>query len=196
MTTLEVTAVRSVSGEQAVRLRRVLSAARELAGEGGYPAVAIQEVANRSGVARATIYRYFSSKDHLLAAVFAEWAVEMTDTFRRDPPQGPTPADRVGALFDRVVDAALAEPGLTSAVVHAGVSGDPGAWRSEPTLARLMDDYLDAAIGDEVIAVDRRDIATVLGHVLFSALVAMTSHGMSTDDVRSLLRTAAGVVLR
>src|SRR5262249_57103235 len=53
---------------QAARRARVLDAALALATEGGYDAVQMRDVASRAQVALGTIYRYFSSKDHLLAA--------------------------------------------------------------------------------------------------------------------------------
>ena len=60
--------------------RRVLDAALDLAAEGGYDAVQMRDVAARAQVALGTIYRYFASKDHLLAACQLElWrAIEST----------------------------------------------------------------------------------------------------------------------
>src|SRR3974377_523984 len=48
--------------------QRVVDAAMELGLEGGYEAVQMRDVAARAHVAMGTVYRYFSSKDHLLAA--------------------------------------------------------------------------------------------------------------------------------
>jgi len=47
--------------------------------EGGYEAVQMRDVAARADVAMGTVYRYFTSKDHLLAATLVHW-VEMLDT--------------------------------------------------------------------------------------------------------------------
>ena len=58
----------TLTANQAARRGRVLDAALELAAEGGYDAVQMRDVAARAQVALGTIYRYFSSKDHLLAA--------------------------------------------------------------------------------------------------------------------------------
>ena len=58
----------TLTAAQAARRERVVRAALELAAEGGYDAVQMRDVASRSEVALGTIYRYFSSKDHLLAA--------------------------------------------------------------------------------------------------------------------------------
>src|SRR3954449_9495585 len=58
--------------------RRAVTAARSLAEEGGYEAVQMRDVVRRSGLSSSTIYRYFTSKDHLLAAVCVEWVRELT----------------------------------------------------------------------------------------------------------------------
>src|SRR6185437_14664440 len=50
-----------LSDEQAGRRDLVVAAATELAETGGYDAVVMKEVADRSGVALATIYRWFAS---------------------------------------------------------------------------------------------------------------------------------------
>jgi len=48
--------------------RLVLAAAREVE-ERDYPEISVRSIAKRAGVAAATAYTYFSSKDHLLAEV-------------------------------------------------------------------------------------------------------------------------------
>ena len=60
--------VDALTKSQAARRQRVLVAALELGADGGYDAVQMRDVATTAGVALGTIYRYFSSKDHLLAA--------------------------------------------------------------------------------------------------------------------------------
>ena len=62
----------ALTKSQAARRERVIRAAMELGAEGGYDAVQMRDVAQRAGVALGTIYRYFSSKDHLLAAAMVE----------------------------------------------------------------------------------------------------------------------------
>ena len=59
---------------QKARRTRVIEAAMALASEGGYDAVQMRDVAERADVALGTIYRYFASKDQLLAAALVEWA--------------------------------------------------------------------------------------------------------------------------
>jgi AcrR family transcriptional regulator len=57
--------------------RRVLSAAWGLLHAGGYAALNMDEVAERAGVAKTTLYRRWPTKDHLAVAVAAEMLGEV-----------------------------------------------------------------------------------------------------------------------
>src|SRR5437660_1723459 len=67
----------ALTRSQQARRRRVIEAAVELAAEGGYDAVQMRDVAIRGRVAMGTIYRYFTSKDHLLSAAQLERAARL-----------------------------------------------------------------------------------------------------------------------
>jgi AcrR family transcriptional regulator len=47
---------------------RILTAALGLIGRRGVPRLGMQEIAEAAGVSRGTLYRYFPSRDHVLAA--------------------------------------------------------------------------------------------------------------------------------
>jgi AcrR family transcriptional regulator len=68
--------------------RRVLSAALGLLHAGGYAALNIDDVAERAGVAKTTLYRRWPTKDHLAIAVAAQILGEVpipdTGDLRRD----------------------------------------------------------------------------------------------------------------
>jgi AcrR family transcriptional regulator len=51
---------------------RILQAARDLLLTAGYAGLAIDEVADRAGVAKTTLYRRWPTKDHLAIAVYAQ----------------------------------------------------------------------------------------------------------------------------
>jgi len=76
------------------RRGRVIAAALELGAEGGYEAVQMRDVAARADVALGTIYRYFSSKDHVLAAAMQEWTGALRQRLGQVPPRGDSAADR------------------------------------------------------------------------------------------------------
>jgi AcrR family transcriptional regulator len=52
--------------------QRLLGAARELIEEGGYGSASVVAIAERTGVAAATLYRHFPSKEELFIEVFRE----------------------------------------------------------------------------------------------------------------------------
>jgi AcrR family transcriptional regulator len=58
----------------AARHEAIIEAARALASESGLAAVQIVPVAERAGIAAGTVYRYFSSKDDLVAALVSDTA--------------------------------------------------------------------------------------------------------------------------
>jgi len=185
-----LTIERRLTVAQAKRRARARDAARALATEGGYAAVTMHDVAGRSGIARATVYRYFASKDHLLAEVALEWGRELVADLAATPPRGTTVAARVASVFTRVVEAAAREPALTDAVVAAAMSADPEAVRAQERLTDLVRSYLQAAIGDH--PVDRRnDREMLMSHLFFSSLVNLTRGRINPGEAATLLRTAA-----
>src|SRR5207302_6754941 len=64
--------------------------------------VGIDEVIERAGVAKATLYHHFPSKDDLVLAFLERreqrWALEWVETEARE--RGTTPEDQLLAIFD------------------------------------------------------------------------------------------------
>jgi len=60
---------RRLTARQAEVVAKLVLAAEEETEEVGYAGLTVRGVARRAGVAPATAYTYFSSKDHLLAEV-------------------------------------------------------------------------------------------------------------------------------
>jgi AcrR family transcriptional regulator len=190
-----LTIERRLTSAQAERRDRVREAARDLAEAGGYAAVTMDAVAERSGVARATIYRYFASKDHLLAEVAVDWGREIAGRLQADPPGGATTAERVAWCLRQVLEAAFARPRLTAAVVASAISTEPEALRAQQRFASVVPGFMDAAIGDAPVE-RRADVEDVIGHVLFSLLVNTTTGRIDPDVAIARLEAAVEVLLR
>lgn len=186
------TVTRTLSKDQQARRSRLIEAARELALQGGYSAVTMHDVADMAGVARATVYRYFASKDHLLTEVAATWAHTITDDVDALAP-GDTPEERLSQMLERIVEVAAADLTLTSAIIQAVTSGDPSVEEARTVLFFFIRDRLATAIGDPVP--DRTDVEIVLGHVLLSALVSLTALGRPVEEVRTMVRTAGRLIM-
>jgi AcrR family transcriptional regulator len=61
---------RRLTSRQADTVRRLTEAAIDEVRESGYESLSIRDVARRAGVAAATAYTYFGSRDHLMAEIF------------------------------------------------------------------------------------------------------------------------------
>jgi AcrR family transcriptional regulator len=172
---VDALAVTTLTPSQQARRQRVITAALDLAAAGGYDAVQMRDVSNNSDVALGTIYRYFSSKDHLLAAAMADLTgglhIQVTDV----PPKGASAADRLVDVYKRATRALERQPKLTAALITALSSPDAGVNEN----AALVRGHI-AGMADEIL-VDldpkvRDDIVAVLGHVFYSTLTAW-AHG-------------------
>ncbi|WP_243711348.1 TetR/AcrR family transcriptional regulator [Actinomadura sp. KC216] len=186
------TVTRTLNKDQRERRERLIDSARELALEGGYPAVTMHDVADRAGVGRATVYRYFATKDHLLTEVAADWAHRVTDDIEALA-VGDTPLERLTALLERIVYVAADEPTLTSAIIQAVTSDDASVDGPRTVLFLFLRDRLSTAIGDPVP--EREDVELVLGHVLLAALVSLASLRQPVEEVAAMVRTAGRLVL-
>jgi AcrR family transcriptional regulator len=188
-----LTIERRLSAAQVKRRGRVRDAARALAEEGGYPAVTMDAVADRSGVARATIYRYFASKDHLLAEVTADWAASLIDELRARPPRGSSPARRVARAFRWILEVTAGHPRLTASIVASITSSEPEAVRAGARFGSILPSLLDVALGDADVS-RRAEAERILGHVFFSVLVNTTTGRIPGDEGPAAIDAAADLL--
>lgn len=180
--------------EQQERRRRLIDAAFELGAAGGYDAVQMRDVAVTANVALATIYRYFSSKDHLLAAAMTEWTARLQGRVAQSPPRGDTAADQMVDVLHRACRAMERQPKLSVALVRALSSADAGVTESaaavQEQIATMGNDILEA-LPEQV----RADILAVLGHVWYSALVSWANGRRDFRSVMEELERAARVLI-
>lgn len=173
----DASAADTLTKSQAARRQRVILTALELAAEGGYDAVQMRDVAARANVALGTIYRYFTSKDALLASAMVQWMAELEDTVLARPPTGRTTGDRMMDVLGRALRAMEREPQLTRAVVTALTAGDPAGieafGETTATLARIM----RPAFPSDVDPAHEARVARMLGHIWWSTMISW-SNGM------------------
>ncbi|MBK5286829.1 MAG: TetR/AcrR family transcriptional regulator [Acidimicrobiia bacterium] len=112
---------------QQERRRRIVDAAIALIGRNEYDAIQMRDVATEAGVALATIYRYFTSKEHLYAAALVEWVAEFPLTRRTPAIATNTDEERIRALMRRAVRAFERHPQMMRAVIVLEASNDPNA---------------------------------------------------------------------
>jgi AcrR family transcriptional regulator len=183
-----------LSPDREERRRRVIDAAFELGAEGGYDAVQMRDVAATANVALATIYRYFSSKDHLLAAAMGEWIERLRDRVAQSPPRGGTASEQLVDVLQRACRAMERQPKLSAALVRALSSPDAAVRETSAGVRQQIGHMVDGILVDLPTAV-RADILAVIGHVWYSTLVAW-AHGLGDfDTVAAELARAARVLV-
>jgi AcrR family transcriptional regulator len=185
---------RALTRAQQARRQRVIDAAIELALDGGYEAVQMRDVAARADVAMGTVYRYFTSKDHLLAATLVFWVEELDQRLALLPPGGSTPGERVIGALDRALRAMGRQPQLVGAVFTALASPDPAAIECQQQVTVLMEGIVTRAIGD-ASPPDLSDRARIIGHVWYSALVGWINGWSSIGRVHDELVVAVDLLL-
>lgn len=191
----DTTAVDHLSKSQAARRQRVVEAALQLGSEGGYDAVQMRDVATRANVALGTIYRYFSSKDHLLAAALVEWARDLERRVTVRPPRGDTIAERVVDVLRRATRAMEREPKLSAAVVTALSSNDPGVAECQREVGIVMDRIQGLAFPSDFDPVLKARITRALDLVWFSSLVGWVNGWVGIAETGDELDSAAHLML-
>lgn len=183
-----------LSPEQQDRRRRLIDAAFELGAEGGYGAVHMRDVSITANVALATIYRYFSSKDDLLAAAMTEWTARLRERVAQSPPRGETRVDQIVDVLSRACRAMERQPKLSEALVRALSSADAGVRESGADVQRQIASMGDAILADLDPGV-RADILAAIGHVWYSTLVSWANGRRDFASVTTELERAARVLI-
>jgi AcrR family transcriptional regulator len=106
---------------------RLLAAANELFYEEGVNTVGIDRIIERAGVAKATLYSTFGSKDELIRAYLASRHQARRARIEAAVARYDTPRERLLAVFDALGDS-IATPGFHGcAFVNATAEARPGS---------------------------------------------------------------------
>ena len=157
------------------RRERIVTAAIELLEEREYDKVQMRDVAGRAGVALGTVYRYFTSKEHLYAAVLLAWSA---DFFARIHPNGgqadrddpdTTDEQRLRRMLRRTIRSAQRSPQMTRVEMVLETSTDENARELHDEFSTLYRSSMQAALRDmdpEVAA----DVMVVVNSVVYRSM--------------------------
>lgn len=178
----ELVSTANMTSGQLARRAKIIEAVIDLIGDVGADAVQMRDVAQRSGVALATVYRYFSSKEHLLAAALEDWQKRLTRrVLAAGGPahQGPLPG--ILDYLGRAQRAFHRNPKMTALMLQAMTSTDPEAKAAIDHMGRTnveMFDRLLEGIAPEQIP----DVSFGLNAALTSALTAVLTGALTLDE--------------
>ena len=159
-----------LSAGQRQRRQRIIESALTLAAEGGYEAVQMREVAARANVALGTLYRYFSSKEHLLVACMFDTVAAMRQRFGVRPPAGEDAAARVIDTLRRATRAMQRQPNVFSAMLKSLISSGATVSADMEPIGDMMTEIVVGAIGEPAPA-NGREVAEVIQQVWLASLI-------------------------
>jgi AcrR family transcriptional regulator len=113
---------------QQERRDRIVRAAISLLEHGGeYDEIQMRDVAGEADVALGTVYRYFTSKEHLYAAALLEWAANFPPREQSKRAGGRSDEAELRALMRRAVRAFERYPQMMRVEIVIESSPDPNA---------------------------------------------------------------------
>ncbi len=135
------------SARLAARYDAIMEAARALADEGGLRAVQVAPVAERAGVAAGTVYRYFPSKEDLVAAMVSDTVARGVAAIRVAAAGAPGELSALAAALMAFGAGALRARRLTFAVLaEAPDGGEVGSFTFRTKISSEFEDLIRAAI--------------------------------------------------
>jgi AcrR family transcriptional regulator len=177
-----------------IRRQRIVEAAIDLGSEGGYEAVHMRVVAERAGVALATVYRYFESKDHLLSAAVSEWTAQLQARLARQPARGDDAVEQLVDVLRRASRALERRPLFTAALIRALASPDPGVASAASHIGEQIHDMAEPILTDLSDA-EVDGIVAVLGHVWNSSLMNWANGRAPISNIGDELENAARLLV-
>lgn len=179
---------RRLSARQADTVARLTTAAVDELRDHSYDGLTVRNVAARAGVAPATAYTYFSSKDHLVAEVY--W--RRVQSLPAGTTQGSgSPAKRVAATLSELALIVADEPELAAATTVALLSPEPDVKVLRDRIGATWHNRIVTALGD-----DANDaIVTVLDLAVSGALLQTGMGHLAYTDLPDLLAAVATTVL-
>lgn len=178
---------RPLTARQAEVVTRLVEAAVEEVHEQGYEGLTVRNVARRAGMAPASAYTYFSSKDHLVAE--ALW--RKLERLPAAAPANGAPLERVEAELRALGSFMADDPALSAACTTALLGPGPDVMDLRARIGTEIHHRLRAALGT---GGDRRALQ-VLELAYTGAMLSTGMGHLSFEDVADQLTEAARLVL-
>lgn len=125
------------------RRREILEAAQRVFVQKGYGEATMQDVAGEAGIAAGSIYRYFTGKAGLIAAVLALCCEEDRALFHDSAERAPSPLAALVAAGERVGELLVSDAGRDAAILR--LESYLAAAR-DPALRQPVDDAIRESI--------------------------------------------------
>ena len=185
-----------MTSRQLIRRAKIIEAVIELIADVGAEAVQMRDVAKRSGVALATVYRYFNSKDYLLAAALEDWQKRLTRRILASR-GGRSDQDPLPGILDYLRRAQRAfhrNPNMTALMFQTTTSTDSEARATIDQMNRTNTEMFNRLL-DGIAAEDIPNVTFGLNAALSSSLAGVLAGMMTLEESLSRVEWVARVLL-
>ncbi|WP_113716779.1 TetR/AcrR family transcriptional regulator [Arthrobacter dokdonensis] len=165
---------------QKLRRQRILDAAKSLLRSHEYESIQIRDVAAEANVALGTLYRYFSSKEHLYANVVYDWSVPFNSADQ-------TWAENLGTIecISRRLQMALAaferQPNFYKAILMLRSTNDPEVSSLMQQLGAVLEEPILSDFS-MLPADEAADITAMVWCVLMDLVARLLSGDKTMDE--------------
>jgi AcrR family transcriptional regulator len=169
---------------------RIVETARQVALESGFRQATMEEIAERIGISKAAIYKYFDDKEELFRAVYAASSRNLEETIKSVVREGGDVRQVLDSLFDEMMPAENGNIALDLEVASEAAR----SVEIRKVLKKANDQYLDAVRRHIVTSGGREkgDSWNLAGAILalWNGLELLLAVGYSRDEVRDFWRVS------
>jgi len=176
-----------LSDRQARTVRGLTDAALEELRVAGYDGLTVRNVARRAGVAPATAYSYFTSKDHLVTEVFWRRLSALPET---EHERSTDATERLDATLTDLLLLVADEPELASSCSIAMLAPDPDVKALRDRVGNEMHRRVVTALGDDADPV----LTITVDLIVTGALVRVGMGHLSYDDLPELVSAVSRLI--
>jgi AcrR family transcriptional regulator len=173
---------RGLNARQAATVGKIFDAGERLLSRSGYEDLTLRLVAAEASVSAATVYTYFSSKNHLCAGVYCRYVLRAGA-----PEPGGDPVENVQRLVRHLSATVAAAPELARAATRSLMAPEDDVAELRLTIGRHWTSLFRAALGD-------RATPELLEALLLTFSGALLHAGMDALDYDALGEHLAGAV--
>jgi len=172
------------------RKQKILIAARDVISKHGSASLNMKELALIAEVPRASLYRTYTSKEHIISDLTLEWGLSLVKRLQAAAPKGKTNGAKIKSVFKSILQEAENNPRLISAVLENLLSDDDSTRKLQIKFEELLPALLTSVIDYQSIP-EAKKVMDCFLRLLLANLLMLSSGRSSLKESLSQMTFAA-----
>ena len=184
---------RALSRSQTIRRQRIINVALSMLETRSVDQLQMRDISQAANLALATVYRYFPSKELLLARVFEQWCEGYWTRLARAA-DGRANIDRLIDLASRSVEAYESQPNILVMISALQLSNDPAVSAVMGDVRERAEQFFLAAL-EGLDHADAAGIVDVVFAVMGAKLAEWVRGAIAISEVHRAMETTIRLLL-